>query len=88
MDDQFEMEMEMDMDSDSDNDIERESNLIDSQNPIAQINTPKAEVKRLEMDSDDDISSEDGMQMDMDSDSENSEDDIERADDESVKEME
>ena len=53
MDDQFEMEMGS---SDSSDDIERESRLLDSQNKIGQLMTPKPEVKALEMDSDDNLS--------------------------------
>ena len=66
MEDQFEMEMGS---SDSSDDIERESNLLDSQNQINQLMTPKPVVKALEMDSDDEISSENDQQIEVASES-------------------
>lgn len=55
--------------SDSSDDIERESNLLDSQNQINQLMTPKPVVKALEMDSDDEISSENDQQIEVASES-------------------
>ena len=73
MEDQFEMGS-----SESSDDIDKESNLIDSQNPAQQLKlmTPRPEAIALEMDTDDDISSENEQEMEVASES-SSEDEME-----------
>ena len=73
MEDQFEMGS-----SESSDDIDKESNLIDSQNPVEQLKmmTPRPEAIALEMDTDDDISSENEQEMEVASES-SSEDEME-----------